>query len=162
MNAGDFRQKYKELLIMKEELRKRFRSEYLGQLVQRAKPTDNFNFEVGDLVFVVDDNKKRIEWSLAKIIELIPGNDKEIRVARIKTSTGELVRSLQRLIPLEVKSTEIQGINNLEVVKKAAVIHKEEKTKKKLTKSTPLEDDVKEIITKSVRIVKTPIRLQFN
>ncbi len=34
----DFRGRYNDLLTLKEELRHRFRSEYLGQLVQRAKP----------------------------------------------------------------------------------------------------------------------------
>lgn len=70
-----FRQKYKELITLKEELRQRFRSEYLGQLVQRTKPINNVNFEIGDLVFVVDNQKKRLKWNLAKIVELFPGKD---------------------------------------------------------------------------------------
>lgn len=86
---------------MKEELRSRFRSEYLGQLVQRTKPNQDIQFEVGDIVIVVDDKKKRLEWPMARIIELFPGKDKHTRVARLKTKNGEITRSLQRLVHLD-------------------------------------------------------------
>lgn len=164
LEGGHFRQKYKDLLTMKEELRTRFRSEYLGQLVQRTKPTNCFSFEVGDLVFVVDNQRKRLEWSLARIIELYPGNDKEIRVARIKTSNGELIRSLQRLIPLEIKSTEIPLINKLDVVKKAKEVQQKEENSgaSKSDKKKLVKDDMKEIVTRSGRTIKAPLRLHFN
>jgi hypothetical protein len=60
--------------------------------------------KVGDVVLVGADNKKRWEWPMAKILELIPGKDGTVRVAKIKTSTGEWMRPLQRLYPMEVSS----------------------------------------------------------
>ncbi|PRD31184.1 UNVERIFIED_CONTAM: cnp1 [Trichonephila clavipes] len=45
--------------------------------------------------------------SLARIIELIPGNYAHVRFARVKTETGEQVRPLQRLYNLELQEAEI-------------------------------------------------------
>lgn len=90
LNAPKLRGKYKELLSMKEELRTRFRSEYLGLLVQRAKPTQGYTFDIGEVVLIVEENRKRLEWPMARIVELIPG--KETRVARVQTKNGELIR----------------------------------------------------------------------
>ncbi|GFY50271.1 hypothetical protein TNIN_112411 [Trichonephila inaurata madagascariensis] len=51
--------------------------------------------------------KNRTLWSLARVIQLIPGKDGHIRVARVKTETGELVRPVQRLYNLELQEPEI-------------------------------------------------------
>ncbi|XP_037029723.1 uncharacterized protein LOC119069705 [Bradysia coprophila] len=158
LNESCFQRRYKELLTMKEELRSRFRSEYLGQLVQRSKPTQDIKFEVGDVVLVMDETKKRLEWPMAKIIEIFPGHDKKTRVARIKTKQGEIVRTLQRLVHLEVKASEI-NIQE-EAVLKSKKLNKKTPTQFKL-KGSVIENDQKEIITKSGRKVKTPIRFQF-
>ncbi|GFY59085.1 hypothetical protein TNIN_166871 [Trichonephila inaurata madagascariensis] len=41
------------------------------------------------------------------VIQLIPGKDGNVRVARVKTETGELVRPVQRLYNLELQEPEI-------------------------------------------------------
>ncbi|UYV64960.1 hypothetical protein LAZ67_3002566 [Cordylochernes scorpioides] len=41
---------------------------------------------------------------LGRIVNLIPGKDGIVRVAHVKTSTGTLIRALQRLHPLEISS----------------------------------------------------------
>ncbi|GFX59157.1 hypothetical protein TNCV_936721 [Trichonephila clavipes] len=41
------------------------------------------------------------------VIQLIPGKDGHVRVARVKTETGELVRPVQRLSNLELQEPEI-------------------------------------------------------
>ncbi|XP_037037370.1 uncharacterized protein LOC119075084 [Bradysia coprophila] len=157
----EFRQKYKDLVTLKEELRSRFRSEYLGQLVQRSKPVDNIQLDVGDMVFVVDDKRKRLEWSLAKILEVFPGKDQNSRVARIQTANGELTRSFQRLVPLEVKSSETQFFDKPEAIKRAKLQKQDTSRPIKFKKSAIIRDE-KEIITKSGRKVKVPLRFRFN
>lgn len=49
---------------------------------------------------------KRLDWPLGKITQLFPGRDGKVRVARLKTATGELVRPVQRLYPLELSAME--------------------------------------------------------
>ncbi|GFW42979.1 uncharacterized protein TNCV_649031 [Trichonephila clavipes] len=47
-----------------------------------------------------------MHWPLAKVIWLIPGKDGKIRTVELKTRTGTMLRSIQRVYPLEVQSTE--------------------------------------------------------
>lgn len=58
------------------------------------------------MVIIQVDDKKRIDWPLARIIDLFPGNDGQIRVALLKTSNGALIRALNRLIPIELDNEE--------------------------------------------------------
>jgi hypothetical protein len=44
---------------------------------------------------------KRIEWPLGRVLEKIPGRDGVCRLAKVKMEKGEVVRSVQRLYPLE-------------------------------------------------------------
>lgn len=46
LNEKQFQEKYTELIALKEELRSRLGSEYLGQLVQRAKPESRSKYQI--------------------------------------------------------------------------------------------------------------------
>ncbi|GBN19416.1 hypothetical protein AVEN_138159-1 [Araneus ventricosus] len=93
-NTGDIEQlnssclnkriKYRSKLL--KDLRQRFRKEYHGQLVQKHNEKHSRNPQVGEIVLVGDDNKKRLFWVLAKFIELIPGRDGKIRTVKLKLS----------------------------------------------------------------------------
>ncbi|GFX73310.1 uncharacterized protein TNCV_4206601 [Trichonephila clavipes] len=61
---------------------------------------------VGEVV-VENSLKNRTLWSLARVIQLIPGKDGHVRVARVKTETGELARPVQRLYNLELQEPDI-------------------------------------------------------
>ena len=85
---------------VKDNLKKRFKNEYLGALaLHQKKVTDQF--KVGDVVWIESDNKKRIEWEKGLIVELFKGKDGFNRVCKLKTEKGELVRPLQRCFLLE-------------------------------------------------------------
>ncbi len=115
------REKLRHLVQVKQELRSRFRTEYLGQLIERSKENKHYEFKVGELVIVQVDNKKRLDWPLARIMELFPGNDGIVRMARLKTSSGETTRALNRLVPLELEgaSLDIESKKNVrEMAKK--------------------------------------------
>ncbi|GFW01705.1 integrase catalytic domain-containing protein [Trichonephila clavipes] len=62
---------YKQKIL--QDLRLRFRNEYLGQ----------------------------INWPLDKVKKIYPGNDGIVRVVEIKTKNGTFLRPVQRLYPLE-------------------------------------------------------------
>ncbi|GFW74354.1 integrase catalytic domain-containing protein [Trichonephila clavipes] len=63
----------------------------------RVKKSETFPIPltVGEVVVVENSLKNRTLWSLARVIQLIPGKDGQVRVARVKTETGELVRPVQ-------------------------------------------------------------------
>ncbi|GFU16678.1 DUF5641 domain-containing protein [Nephila pilipes] len=80
--------------------------EYLGQLVQKHNEKQSRNPQIGEIVLVGDDNKKRLFWPLAKIIELIPWRDGKIRTVKLKTQHGIVLRPIQRIYLLEIYSKE--------------------------------------------------------
>ncbi|GFS51852.1 integrase catalytic domain-containing protein [Trichonephila inaurata madagascariensis] len=75
LDHQEINKRIRHVQTIREQLRKRFRIEYLGQL--------------------------------REVIQLIPGKDGHIRVARVKTETGDLVRPVQRLYNLELQEPEI-------------------------------------------------------
>ena len=98
----DLRGKMRYCQKLKNDLRQRFRSEYLGQLRENVKLEENRKLNVGDLVLVGNDDRKRIDWPLGIIVTAYPGRDGNVRIYRVKTKQGELTRPIQRLYPLEL------------------------------------------------------------
>ena len=62
----------------------------------------------GDVVTVYGEGVKRGNWKLAKVEELIIGNDKEVRGAKVRVAgKGRPVyqkRPVQKLYPLEIQA----------------------------------------------------------
>ncbi|UYV61058.1 hypothetical protein LAZ67_1003267 [Cordylochernes scorpioides] len=139
IRANSFTRKYKILSKLNEELKQRFRKEYLGVLIQRAENKRERCLKEGDLVLIGQDNTKRILWPVGRIIKLYLGKDEVNRVAKVKTSTGEWLRPVQRLFPLEISSEETP-----------------EKTSEDKGREKPLT-----IKTRSGREVRKPIRRGF-
>ena len=87
---------------IREQLKIRFKQEYLSLLLQlKGKP--GYKIQIGDVVLIEDENRKRVLWPLGQIIQVYPGNDGEVRVVKVKTSKGELVRPVQKIYPLEIR-----------------------------------------------------------
>ncbi|GFS93489.1 integrase catalytic domain-containing protein [Nephila pilipes] len=83
---------------LQKNLRNRFRSEYLGLLVQKPKKGIIRPIKVGQVVLVRKDNCKRIEWPLGKVIDIRSEKDKEVRLVRIKTSHSALLQLFKEFI----------------------------------------------------------------
>lgn len=137
---------YKKMRELQKQLKERFRMEYLSQLVQKGKTKGSKPPQVGDIVLIEMDHKKRFDWPTGRIVELIPGRDKKIRVARVqlphdyevvqvnnklqvkKVKMGPLLtRALERLYPLEMQATDVP-----DVVKKIAIDQRDEAVVTKL------------------------------
>ncbi|GFS74291.1 integrase catalytic domain-containing protein [Trichonephila clavipes] len=103
-NSLNKRIKYRSKLL--KDLRERFRNEYLSQLIQKHNEKESRDPHIGEVVLFGDDNKKRLFWALVKIIELIPGRDGKIQTVRLKTQHGKILRPIQRIYPLEIRSNE--------------------------------------------------------
>ena len=92
----------------------RWRREYLTDLHEfhRTKVSkDPRPLQIGDVVTVYDENKRRGEWRLAVVESLLNRNDNVVRGANIgviaKGKPSRMSRSVQKLYPIEVQ-TEIQ------------------------------------------------------
>ena len=64
-NQIDLSTRFKRKQEIIEHLRKRFRKEYLSQLILKGKKSRKL--KVGDVVLVGDDTHKKIDWPLARI-----------------------------------------------------------------------------------------------
>ncbi|XP_054287987.1 uncharacterized protein LOC129003716 [Macrosteles quadrilineatus] len=98
------------LQSLRQNLRSRFKKEYLAMLVHRSKENSGKGrktISTGDIVLIGDDNIKRINWPLALVLETIRGKDGVCRVAKLKTAKGELTRPIQRLYPMEINSKDM-------------------------------------------------------
>ncbi|GBN06423.1 hypothetical protein AVEN_78120-1 [Araneus ventricosus] len=96
--------KYRQQLIT--DIRKRFRSEYLGLLIQRNEHKKHGQeIKFGEVVLIGSDNVKCTDWPLGFVIELLPGKDGVTRLVRLRTSKGELLRPVQRIFSLQVSSS---------------------------------------------------------
>ncbi|XP_071033024.1 uncharacterized protein [Parasteatoda tepidariorum] len=94
----NLRKRAKHLHSIKQKLKTRFYKEY-NSLLKQSRHSHQSPLEVGDLIS--SDNKKRVDWPLAKVIEIYKGRDGVSRVAKVKTQNGEIVRPFQRLFRLE-------------------------------------------------------------
>lgn len=76
---------------LQNDLRKRFRSEYLGQLSRRKIKGGYVPVKEENIILLDQDNLKRLDWPLTRIIKVFSGKDNIVRVVKVKTATGELV-----------------------------------------------------------------------
>ena len=92
--------KYRQRVL--NDLRARFRTEYLSQLLLKNGKKETRNINIGDVVLIGNDTQKRIDWPLGRIVDLIVGRDGNTRVCILKTKNGLLKRPIQRVYPLEI------------------------------------------------------------
>ncbi|CAL8070399.1 unnamed protein product [Orchesella dallaii] len=133
----------KFLQRLRKDLRSRFRKEYLGQLRCWGQAKETRKLKVGDVVLVGQDNIKRIDWPLATIVQLFPGKDGKVRVVKVKTEKGDLLRPIQRIYPMEA--------NNEQVAEEDCQTEEEQRGESKPDRRV-------EVITRYGRKVKIPQR----
>lgn len=84
---------------------KKWSTTYLNNLQQRTKwYFEKDNVKIGDMVLLKEDNLPPSKWALGRILEVIPGRDGKVRVARIKTATNVLLRSISKICILPVET----------------------------------------------------------
>ncbi|GFX23762.1 DUF5641 domain-containing protein [Trichonephila clavipes] len=153
LNSRDLRKRMKYRIKLLSDLRQRFRKEYLSELIQKQNDNRVREPRIGEMVLIGNDNRKRLSWPIAKIIELIPGRDGEIRTVGLKTQHGTLIRPVQRIFPLEVQAI----ANSDKELKEESISVKSNKPEKVLNTN----DAIVKKYTSSGRLVKEPKRLDL-
>ncbi|GFW72427.1 DUF5641 domain-containing protein [Trichonephila clavipes] len=143
--------KYRRKLF--NDLRQRFRKQYLSELIQKSNEKSSREPKVGEIVLMGDDNQKRLFWPMARISELIPGRDGKIRTVKLKTWHGTVLRPVQRVYPLEIHANE-------NCVPEEVAGEGESNSKKDVNVTIEPNDVIKKY-TSSGRCVKTPNRLDL-
>lgn len=60
------------------------------------------NLQVGDIVLLISPDAPRGQWPLARVIEVYPGEDGRVRVAKVQVGRNTLTRSISKLWFLEI------------------------------------------------------------
>ncbi|KAK2575201.1 hypothetical protein KPH14_012609 [Odynerus spinipes] len=152
---------------VKDDLRRRFRNEYLGALVHReSKIKRSNNVKIGDTVLIGSDNVKRLDWPVARVKDVITGKDNKVRVVRLSTSAGELIRPIQRIYPLELRCDSDANVDSILIdkYKKCTDPQMLDKTRDVTDKSGSCIGDSEKpsVVTRSGRKVKQPKRLSYD
>ena len=148
------RARYKQRL--RNNLRERFRREYLGELRLHSQKKNKFQaLKVGDIVLLEDTSGKRIHWPLAKVVQLCPGRDGIVRLARVQTQNGIYLRPVQRLFPLEMCNSSSASD---ETIPQAVAVPKDSPPTEPPC-SSPVAPTTR-VFTRSGREVKPPSRFQ--
>ena len=103
--SSSFSQRLHLLNRLKQDFWKSWRRDCLSTLqVRRKWIQDGLPFKQGDLVLLAEDNQRSMQWKLGRILEVFAGNDDLVRVVKVKTSSGELVRPIVnfRKLPVDV------------------------------------------------------------
>lgn len=155
--------RYKQRL--KDDLRLRFRNEYLGQLRIFYEGKPRGSVKLGDVVLIGNDQDKRMDWPLARVIELIPGKDKQIRLVRLVTSRGQLLRPVQRLYPLESVESASQADGPKDVMVSPAELHQHPpdsfSSDDSVSAGVSDKSRVSVKVTRSGRVTKPPIKFSM-
>ena len=80
----------------------RWLREWIPTLSSRKKwHREHRDVQVGEIVIVISPDTTRGNWPLGRILEVYPGRDGWVRVAKVQVGEGTLVRSVNELCPLE-------------------------------------------------------------
>lgn len=96
---------YQRLQQLVQHFWARWNKEYLSHLQQRSKWRSNkqqLKIKVGTMVLIKEDNTSPLQWKVGRIVEMHPGADGVLRVVSIKTTTGQLKRSLGKICVLPI------------------------------------------------------------
>ncbi|KAF2886476.1 hypothetical protein ILUMI_19698 [Ignelater luminosus] len=82
--------------------------------------------KLGDIVVIGNDNVKRIEWPISRVVELIPGKDGRTRLVRVKTtpSIATTISVGMQWPTIGIHSLHPRGIENGEKFIEFAAEHK--------------------------------------
>ena len=97
------KRRWRQVQYLADVFWRRWVREYLPSLQERQKwNKKRRNFAVDDVVLVLDDKKPRYSWPLGRILEVYANSrDGLVRSAKLKTSTSELVRAINKIVLLE-------------------------------------------------------------
>ena len=106
-DTASIRRRVKILALILQDIRKRWRHDYLTSLREfhRTSGTTNQVIQKGDVVIIHDDTPRTM-WKIAVVKDLVTGGDGLVRAATLRTANGTTNRPITKLYPLELNETE--------------------------------------------------------
>ena len=102
MKQDGYRKSWRQVQFISNQFWHIWLKHYLPTLQVRAKwLKPRRNFQVGDLVLVVDQRTKRGYWPLGVVDEVFPDSMGHVRSARVRTTDSLVTRDIRKLCLLE-------------------------------------------------------------
>ena len=97
------RRMWRQVQAISQMFWERWRKEYIPELAKRNKWKEKLQerFKIGELVILVDEDKRKSTWSLGRIVEMLPGDDGIVRVVTMRTKNGLYTRPITKIGKLE-------------------------------------------------------------
>lgn len=96
---------WKNMTKIHQAFWKRWSVEYLNQLQNKPKwLVQRNNIKINDLVLIKEENVPPLQWPRARVTEIIPSADNNVRVVKLRTKDSEFTRSISRLCPLPLNN----------------------------------------------------------
>lgn len=96
------KRKWRQIQYLASVFWRRWIREYLPLLQERQKWEQTVrNFQVGDIVLLVDSDMPRNKWVMGRIVETFPGKDGLVRTVKVKVQENVLCRPITKLCLLE-------------------------------------------------------------
>lgn len=97
----DLRSRWQLISQSVQDFWRRWSQEYVHTLIQRPKWDNSTpNLEPGKMILLSEKNLPPTSWSIGRVIEVYPGPDGVVRVAKIKTPSGTFTRPVNKLCVL--------------------------------------------------------------
>jgi len=97
----NFRSRWQLITRSVQDFWRRWSQEYIHTLMHRPKwDTTSPNLIPGKMILLSDKNLPPTTWSVGRVIEVYPGIDGIVRVAKIKTANGTFTRPVNKLCVL--------------------------------------------------------------
>lgn len=101
---GTLTRRWQLISAMRQHFWRRWKTEYVVSLQKRSKWfRATPNLEKDDIVIIHDNLTPPTSWKLGRVVECHPGEDGRVRVVRLKTKGGQLLRSVTKLTLLPTK-----------------------------------------------------------
>ena len=105
--------RWQHLQQMRDHFWERWAQEYLHTLHERSKwRTKQSNVGPGDLCLIRSELTPPCQWPLARITEVHPGEDGQVRVVTARTAATTLTRPLAKIIPLPLRDDQKKGASS--------------------------------------------------
>lgn len=92
---------WKKCAQLQQTFWKKWSVDYLSRLQNRPKWLySSKNLKVNDLVLLREDNVPALNWPMARVVEAHQGPDGKVRVVKLRTPHGYVLRSITKVSPL--------------------------------------------------------------
>ena len=95
------KRRWAQIQYLANQFWKRWMDEFVPNLLQRQKWFEvKRNFQVNDVVLLVEDTQRRSKWVLGRILETYPDKHGLVRTVLVKTQTSVVKRPIAKLCPV--------------------------------------------------------------